>query len=60
VLQEGHPQSLKTFVAELVSMCNSCGMKTVVPPIIHFDHSYSVGEHISYAVEEAQNTFKAK
>ncbi|KAI8463604.1 MAG: Piwi domain-containing protein, partial [Monoraphidium minutum] len=59
-LQEGHPQALKTFVSELVAMCNGCGMNTASPPIVHYDRSFGVGEHITYAVEEAQKTFKTK
>jgi hypothetical protein len=41
-------------------MCNSCGMKCVKPPIVHFDRGFSVGEHITYAVEQAEATFKSK
>lgn len=58
--QEGHPQSLGTFVAELTKMCNDCGMRTSLPPIVHFDRSYGVGVHVSYAIEQATEQFKKK
>ena len=55
--QEGHPQSLKTFVQELTKMCNDCGMRTVVPPIAHYDRTCSVQEHVDYAIKEANQAF---
>jgi hypothetical protein len=35
-------------------------MRCPRPPVVHFDRGYSVGEHIAYAVEEAEKTFKDK
>ncbi|GBF95153.1 hypothetical protein Rsub_07737 [Raphidocelis subcapitata] len=59
-LAPGHAQGLATFVNELVHMCNDCGMRCPTPPIVHFDRSFSVSEHVQYAMEQAEGAFDGK
>jgi hypothetical protein len=47
-------------VRELADMCRACGMDCQVPPVVHFDRSFSVAEHIKYAADQAQAKFGQK
>ena len=41
-------------------MCQSCGIACPTPPVIHFDRTCGVAEHIEYAADQAKQTFNAE